>query len=196
MSEPMPEGGAPGGVMGRRVMGIPLPFIIIGVVAIGAYLFMRNKSAGSSGQGTSSTGNTSDTTVGGDLSTNAGGLQSLTVNYPDTMTGTGGTPGGEDNDDTDNDNDGSHTPNPQPRPPRPPKRVNWHQKIHHPATQPAKYVTVATWPGASTGGLAQWNTTLWGIARHYHLSLAQLEKLNPQIKNPNLIHPGQRVRVQ
>jgi LysM repeat protein len=185
-------------MMSRTIMGIPMPFVIIGVVAIAAYLFMRNKSSsGSSGQGTSSTGNTSDTTVGGDLTTNPGGLQSLTVNYPDTMSGTGGTPGGGDVEPPtgDNDNEGSGTPNPQPRPPRPPKGIGHHQHVKTPASQPAKFVTVATWPGASTGGLAQWNTTMWGIAKHSGISLAQLEKLNPQIKNPNVIQPGQRVRI-
>ncbi|MFC4500973.1 MULTISPECIES: peptidoglycan-binding protein [Streptomyces] len=37
--------------------------------------------------------------------------------------------------------------------------------------------------------------TLGGIATRHHVSLAQIIKWNPQIKNPNLIHPGQRVRV-
>lgn len=37
--------------------------------------------------------------------------------------------------------------------------------------------------------------TLWGIARRYGLTLEALIALNPQIKNPNLIYPGQKVRV-
>ena len=66
-------------------------------------------------------------------------------------------------------------------------------------------VTAAT--GGTAGGAAQagssgeqWYTvvrgdTLWGIARRYGVALADLIALNPQIKNPNLIYPGQKVRV-
>jgi len=38
--------------------------------------------------------------------------------------------------------------------------------------------------------------TLYGIANRYALSLAALVALNPQIRNINLIHPGDRIRVQ
>ncbi len=37
--------------------------------------------------------------------------------------------------------------------------------------------------------------TLWGLARQYGVSLAELVALNPQIKNPNLIRVGEEVRV-
>lgn len=37
--------------------------------------------------------------------------------------------------------------------------------------------------------------TLWGIARQYSVGLEALLKVNPQIKNPNLIHPGEAVRI-
>lgn len=37
--------------------------------------------------------------------------------------------------------------------------------------------------------------TMWGIARRYGISLNKLIALNPQIKNPNLIFIGQKVRV-
>ena len=37
--------------------------------------------------------------------------------------------------------------------------------------------------------------TLWGIARQYGVELAALIRANPQIKNPNLIYPGEAVRV-
>ena len=37
--------------------------------------------------------------------------------------------------------------------------------------------------------------TLWGIAREYGVSLTDLIERNPQIKNPNLILVGERVRV-
>ena len=37
--------------------------------------------------------------------------------------------------------------------------------------------------------------TLWGIARRYGVSLTALIAANPQIKNPNLIYPGNRVQI-
>ena len=35
--------------------------------------------------------------------------------------------------------------------------------------------------------------TLWGIARQYGAALTDLITANPQIKNPNLIYPGNEV---
>ena len=37
--------------------------------------------------------------------------------------------------------------------------------------------------------------TLWGIAKRYGVSLTALIAANPQIKNPNLIYPGNRVNM-
>lgn len=37
--------------------------------------------------------------------------------------------------------------------------------------------------------------TLWGIARRYDVALTALIAANPQIKNPNLIYPGNRVNL-
>nr|WP_326186462.1 SafA/ExsA family spore coat assembly protein [uncultured Oscillibacter sp.] len=37
--------------------------------------------------------------------------------------------------------------------------------------------------------------TLWGIARRYQVDLTALIAANPQIKNPNLIYPGDRVNM-
>ena len=53
---------------------------------------------------------------------------------------------------------------------------------------------------AGLGGGGTWHTvaqgeTLWGIARRYGVELSALIALNPQIKNPNLIYVGQKVRV-
>ena len=53
---------------------------------------------------------------------------------------------------------------------------------------------------SSASSQKQWYTvvrgdTMWGIARKYGMSLTALVTLNPQIKNPNLILVGQKVRV-
>ena len=37
--------------------------------------------------------------------------------------------------------------------------------------------------------------TLWGIAKRYGVALTTLITSNPQIKNPNLIYPGDRVNI-
>lgn len=62
--------------------------------------------------------------------------------------------------------------------------------------------------GGSSGGAAPGNAagtqrvhvvrkgdTLWAVAKRYGVELAALIRANPQIKNPNLIHPGEAVRV-
>ena len=58
--------------------------------------------------------------------------------------------------------------------------------------------------GSSTGSTASGKAyhrvvkgeTLWLIAKHYGIALAELIALNPQIKNPNLIRVGDEVRVR
>lgn len=37
--------------------------------------------------------------------------------------------------------------------------------------------------------------TLWAVAKQYGVELAELIRVNPQIKNPNLIHPGEKVKL-
>ncbi|MDO4314835.1 MAG: SafA/ExsA family spore coat assembly protein, partial [Oscillospiraceae bacterium] len=37
--------------------------------------------------------------------------------------------------------------------------------------------------------------TLWGIAKRHQAALTALIAANPQIKNPNLIYPGDRVNI-
>lgn len=54
--------------------------------------------------------------------------------------------------------------------------------------------------GTESGGQAAYHTvargdTLWAIANRYGVSLSAIIQWNPQIRNPNLIRPGERVRV-
>ena len=37
--------------------------------------------------------------------------------------------------------------------------------------------------------------TLWGIAKRFDVELSALLRANPQIKNPNLIYPGDEVKI-
>lgn len=55
--------------------------------------------------------------------------------------------------------------------------------------------------GAASPGTELWHTvakgeSLWKIAGDYGVSLTAVIALNPQLKNPNLIYPGERVRVR
>jgi hypothetical protein len=54
--------------------------------------------------------------------------------------------------------------------------------------------------GTAESGEAAYHTvvrgdTLWALANTYGVTLAQLVSWNPEIKNPNLIYVGQKVRV-
>lgn len=63
-------------------------------------------------------------------------------------------------------------------------------------------------PALSLSGEAAWTPAqpeyhrvvkgenLWELSKRYGLDLRELIALNPQIKNPNLIYPGQEVRVR
>lgn len=74
------------------------------------------------------------------------------------------------------------TPTPPFNPP-PPPTTN---------TPPASHwVTVQKY----TSSNPPWNSTLSGIAAHENTTVSNLLKLNPGIKNPNLIYPNQQIRV-
>lgn len=57
--------------------------------------------------------------------------------------------------------------------------------------------------GAGSGSAAGevWHTVvrgenLWRIAQHYGVELTEVIARNPQLRNPNLIYPGERVRLR
>jgi LysM repeat protein len=189
-----------GNFLTRKYAGIPGFVWMAGAAVLAYFLFFRNSSS-SSGTGASSSGGGGTSTTG-DITLTPGtetldvqGSQapSTTVANPAPVEPTGpqgppGPPGPPGQPGS------TGTPNPQPTPNVPPKKKTTGTTVTHKAGPPPT-VTVAKWPGNSVGGLAQWNTTLWGIANHYHTTVAELLKLNPSIKNPNLIYPGQKIVV-
>lgn len=72
------------------------------------------------------------------------------------------------------------------------------------STQSGTEGTLVARPAGGTGGRVSrgesvhtvvHGETLWGIAQKYGQELSALIAMNPQIKNPNLVLPGERVRV-
>jgi len=184
----MPEGQpASVGFFSRKFMGIPAIVWLAGAALL-AYMYFRHQS--STGAGGTSTGG------GGSAATGDITLQpsptSITVQgqYGPNTTGPVSNVG--------NPPPRHGTGNPQPKPPPKPPKKKHVTTIKTPPKKPntrEQFVTVAKWPGKSSGGLAQWNTTLWGIANHQHTTVAHLLQLNPQIKNANLVKPGEKIRV-
>lgn len=89
------------------------------------------------------------------------------------------------------------TPSPTPSNPSTLPIVNVPPPIVKPAPSKsppaaAQYVSVVKFTSRNPA----WNSTLWGIANHYHTSVAALQHLNPQVKNPNLVYPGERIQVK
>jgi hypothetical protein len=198
MSEPAPEGGSPGGgFMSAKFLGVPAIVWLLGAAVL-AYFYFKSSSSSSSSTGSSSgqpnqpQATNSGTQTAGAITVSPGTTNfNITSQYAQTQTASNtGAPAPR-----------HRTPNPQPTP-KPKKPTKTHTTtVKTPAKKSnggksaAQYVTVAKFPGASSGGLAQWNTTLWGISNHEHVSIATLLKLNPQIKNANLVYPGERIKI-
>lgn len=65
--------------------------------------------------------------------------------------------------------------------------------VPKPAAKPAPEYT---WTTAYRKTNTPWNSTLSGIAKHYHTTVSALLKLNPKIKNPNVIGSHQQIRIK
>lgn len=55
--------------------------------------------------------------------------------------------------------------------------------------------SAAEHPASANTYIVRKGDTLWGIAKRYGVALTALISANPQIKNPNLIYPGNEVRI-
>lgn len=61
---------------------------------------------------------------------------------------------------------------------------------------PSSAPTTTTVTVVPFGNPAPWNSTMWGIANHFGISLAKLEAANPSVTPPQfIIHPGQKITV-
>ena len=152
----------------------PIPVWAWGVIAVGIYYWYTHYGPGANSS-SPATGNGNGDAVTETLNTATGptsDTSTTTVNPPT-------------------------VPPPQPPVPANPGTRQVKPPNHNPPRQsePARTVTVAKWPGKSRGGRAQWNTTLSGIASHEHVPLGYLEKDNPQVKNPNLVYPGEKINI-
>ncbi|WP_304980449.1 SafA/ExsA family spore coat assembly protein [Alkalihalobacillus sp. AL-G] len=48
---------------------------------------------------------------------------------------------------------------------------------------------------AATTHTVEWGDTMWKIALRYQVGVSEIINANPQIENPNLIYPGQRLNI-
>jgi spore coat assembly protein SafA len=184
-----PSGGGGGNIFTGKIGGIPGFVWLLGAGVLAYFLFFRNSSS-STGAGATSTGG-GGTATGGTTTIDTGAVQ-VSVSQAAPTTSNAQTTNAQQ---TNPSVAQTHPAQPQPSPTPPPKVAKTHPAIPAPAKAKTTTVTVAKFPGKSTNGEAQWNTTMWGIANHYGISLQTLEAANPQVKNPNLIYPGQKITV-
>jgi len=177
----------------KKILGMPRGAVMIGgvvlIVGIAWFWFKSRQSQASSSASGQTDANAVD--YAGEIST----LQSEFGDLASEISAQQGTPGPP------GPTGPPGPPGPLPNPGGPPQGVKPpppQTKPPAPAPKPkpkpkpkTTTVTVAKWTPTHT----PWNSTLSGIAAHYHTTVAALLRLNPGIKNPNLIRPGQKITV-
>ena len=63
------------------------------------------------------------------------------------------------------------------------------------STETAGQITMTAAQNSAQYYTVKKGDTLWAIAREYGVTLSALIAANPQIKNPNLIYPGNQVKI-
>ncbi|WLD95376.1 SafA/ExsA family spore coat assembly protein [Alkalihalobacillus sp. AL-G] len=48
---------------------------------------------------------------------------------------------------------------------------------------------------SQTVHIVKWGDTLWKISKRYQIGLSEIIEANPQFENPDLIYPGDKVRI-
>lgn len=159
--------------------------------AVGLYALWQRKKSGGTGPASAAGANTASgyTGVGGTFDSTgtdvaaylgqfSGQVQNQLDAWTNTLTGalSGMTP-----------------PTPTGAPPANPSPPIWSGPAVSPAPSAShpSFVTVVPF----TSRNPPWNSTLSGIAGHTGTTVSALLKLNPGISNPNIIHPGQQIRV-
>lgn len=179
-------GAAGGGGLSKKMMGLPAWAWVALAAAGGAIFFVwRSKGKSADAAATTSTTPVDSTAQGLDVEQ----YESILALLRD-IQGTVSTIPGED----DSGGDTSTTPPPVTTTPPPPAKTPTAPKPK-PKTTAHKTVTVSKFTTASAARGSNWASTLSTIAAHEHTTVSKLMKLNPGIKNANLIHPGQKVVV-
>jgi len=187
--EPPPHSG--GGGISKKVMGAPMWIWAVGIGGMAGlvYFWRRNKSsadttsADSSSTGATESSNTSLVPI------NAGLSEDQTQDILDAIHKIHGPPSDDDDDDDDDKPPGgpSTLPAPVKKPPIPKPKPG-------PKPKPPKTVKVVKWTKTHT----PWNSTLWGIATHEHVSggWQALQKLNHISGDPKkALQPGMVIKL-
>ena len=196
MSEQAPERG--GG--GKKILGMPRQVAIVGAVALAAgiiWYFVRSRQAAKAAA--------ADTSAPGvDYAGDISALQSEFGNLASEISAMQGGGGGS------GESAGGGAPGPAgpPGPPGPQGQPGpaWHSAPLQSAPVPSKPPATARsaparWrkPPSRSGRVKKVRVvqgdTLSGLARKYHTTVAELMKINPMIRNPNLIYAGSSLNV-
>jgi len=184
---PEGAGGAADNAFSKKMMGLPT-WVWVALAAAGGAIFFVWRSRGKSTD-------TSTTATQTPVDSEAQGLdveqyESLLALLRDIQ---GSVSQADDDDNGVNDGSGS-TPPPTPAAPPPPAKTPSTPK---PTPKPTshKTVTVSKFTTATAARGSNWASTLSTIAAHEHTTVSRLLKLNPGIKNPNVIRTGQKIVV-
>lgn len=196
--EPSTEPKGKGNFFTQKVAGVPLvAWVAVLALAVGAFLWWRNRQQAAAGGTTASAASSVPTADTSEELLAAGLYQPPNVTYdvsaPATESATGDAtlPGGPT---VGSVIGAAATASPPAIPPvstsgPTPASIAPAAKIA-PSVQPKapapKYMTVTSWPSPTS--------TLSGIAKKVNVPLATIERLNPQIKNPNLVYAGENIR--
>ncbi len=196
---PEPEGATPPksskAFFTQKVAGVPLvAWAAVVALAVGAFLWWRNRQQAAAGQATATSAAGAVPSASTSEELMAAGLYqppNITYNVPSPNieqgveeasppTGVGPLPPTPVT-------TAPVPPVPTAPTPKPPTAIPVAKMAPAVATPPTpKYVTVTPWPTLTS--------TLWGISQKVGVPLSRIEALNPNIKNPNLIHAGQSIR--
>lgn len=172
-----------GGGLTKKIGPLPAWGWALGLGALGGlvWFWRRGKSATAAADSTAA-GSTADTSPTSLIPISEGLSQTQMQSILDALKKLQG----PDSDDDDDDGDDDDKPKPKPKPTPAPKPK--------PKPKPPRTVTVVKWTRHNT----PWNSTLWGIANHEHVSggWQYLQKINHIHGDPRkALQPGMKIRL-